>query len=81
MNLTSGKPYRGVNVDHLEVVTNAVNTLRGTGPAATNARKTSCKWGHNLNDAYLSAKGYRNCKTCQSDRNRQRYLPKESKPC
>lgn len=37
-----------VNPEHLEVVTDRVNILRGTGTAARNARKTHCKRGHPL---------------------------------
>lgn len=35
-----------VNPDHLEPVTQQVNNLRGTSPAARNAAKTHCKNGH-----------------------------------
>ncbi len=52
-----------VNPDHLEPVTNRQNTLRGIGPTAVNARKTECKRGHSLADAYVS-KGMRYCRTC-----------------
>ncbi len=37
-----------VNPDHLEAVTQRVNTHRGTGPVAVNAAKTHCKRGHEL---------------------------------
>jgi len=37
---------RCVNPAHLEAVTQRVNTLRGTGPTAVNARATHCKQGH-----------------------------------
>lgn len=35
-----------VNPDHLEVVSQRQNILRGTAPVVENARKTHCKWGH-----------------------------------
>lgn len=37
---------RCVNPDHLEVVPNKENILRGDSPTAINARKTHCKHGH-----------------------------------
>jgi hypothetical protein len=37
-----------VNPDHLELVTNAENVLRGEGHSAENARKTTCLRGHDL---------------------------------
>ncbi len=54
-----------VNPDHMEVVTSRVNTMRGEGPTAHNARKTHCKHGHLFNEANT---GYyrtqRVCKAC-----------------
>lgn len=35
-----------VNPKHLEQVTSGINTLRGFGPPANNARKTHCPKGH-----------------------------------
>jgi hypothetical protein len=57
---------RCVNPDHLEAVTGRINTLRGIGPTAQNARKTQCPAGH----AYASfgeidARGYRCCSECK----------------
>lgn len=52
-----------VNPDHLEVVSNKTNTLRGIGPTAVNAKKSVCKRGHSLDDAYV-CKGLRYCRTC-----------------
>jgi HNH endonuclease len=52
--------------DHLEAVPSGVNTLRGEGAAARNARKTHCKHGHPFDEAntrYLPS-GYRECKMC-----------------
>jgi hypothetical protein len=37
-----------VRIDHLEVVTNRENTLRGNNLCAQNARKTHCSNGHPL---------------------------------
>ena len=57
-----------VNVDHLEVVTNKENVLRGEGRTAINARKTICKRGHSLSgdNLYINSSGYRNCRQCKS---------------
>ena len=66
---------RCVNPDHLEVVTPAVNYLRGDAPEAINAKKRGqayCLRGHELtaDNIYLapSVKGraqVRNCKQCR----------------
>lgn len=56
-----------VNPDHMEVVTQQVNILRGTSKSALNAVKTHCKRGHPLSgpNLYINPKGQRNCKTCR----------------
>ncbi len=60
-----------VNPEHLEEVSMAVNILRGTSPAALNARKTHCKRGHKLSgiNIYWRHKPRggveRECKKCQ----------------
>lgn len=61
---------RCVNPDHLEVVTNRVNVLRGIGRSATNARKTQCKYGHAFTreNTWRDARGKRQCRTCWHDR-------------
>lgn len=55
-----------VNTDHLEPVTGAVNTLRGEGFSAVNARKTHCPEGHPLTGKNLvfGTRGSRQCRTC-----------------
>lgn len=56
-----------VNPDHIELVTHRVNTLRGTSPAALNARKTRCIRGHGFtpeNTEYRRS-GERRCRTCR----------------
>ncbi len=63
-----------VNPAHLELVTVRENVLRGHGPAAVNAAKTTCKRGHplagdNLRPLHLPV-GHRRehsriCRTCQ----------------
>lgn len=37
-----------VNPDHLEAVTQRINSLRGLGASGINARKTHCDYGHSL---------------------------------
>lgn len=59
------------NPDHLEAVTGLVNTLRGQGPTAINARKTECKRGHKLPET-RNARGSRECLECRRERSRRR---------
>lgn len=54
-----------VNPGHLEPVTNRVNVLRGEN---ANARKTHCKRGHPLDEAYIPKNGSRQCRACQAVR-------------
>lgn len=63
-----------VNPDHLEAVTVRVNTLRGVGIVAVNARKTHCKYGHKFTPAntYVKANGGRVCRACAADYQRRR---------
>lgn len=62
-----------VRPDHLEPVTARENMIRGFGPAANNARKTSCQNGHplsgnNLRIGRLSRGGLsRVCKKCHAE--------------
>lgn len=55
-----------VNPAHIDIVTAQENTLRGTGFAATNAKKTHCQNGHKLTGANLviTSAGSRQCKIC-----------------
>jgi hypothetical protein len=69
---------RCVNPFHLEAVTNRENCLRGEGPTAVAARKTSCVHGHPYSPENTyhrkSAYGFdaRKCLTCIRARNRKR---------
>lgn len=59
-----------VRPDHFELVTHKINTLRGTGPSAANARKTHCLHGHEFtkeNTLLESYRGslHRRCLTCR----------------
>lgn len=64
-----------VNPEHLEVVTNKVNILRGVGAPAKNAVKTHCMRGHEFTGAntYSNGVGWRKCRTCQREHNREHY--------
>ena len=65
-----------VNPDHLEPVTQRVNSLRGVGAAAQQARKTHCKYGHEYTSEntqlYINQHGNvsRQCKVCGYRRDR-----------
>lgn len=53
------------NPEHLEPVTQRENVLRGVGPTAINAAKTTCIHGHSLADAYINpSSGSRMCRAC-----------------
>lgn len=69
---------RCVNPDHLKVVTQRINLLNGKGPAAINARKTSCNRGHELtfDNVYVYPNGKRKCIVCRDDYRRRYYLKK-----
>lgn len=64
------KNTKCVNPDHLEVVTNEENVMRGSGVFAKNAVKTHCDRGHDLKEhgyAFKAPTGktWRRCKACQ----------------
>lgn len=68
---------RCVRPDHMEVVTNEVNSLRGAGVAALNARITHCHRGHPFSgdNLYLAKRGdrlKRVCRACQNERSRKK---------
>lgn len=56
---------RCINPEHLEAVTQQVNTLRGKGFAAQNAVKTHCPEGHEYTGENTNVHaGSRSCKIC-----------------
>ena len=58
-----------VRPDHLEAVTRRENMLRGTSPAAQQARQTHCKRGHVLaGDNVYVWNQERHCRTCRAMR-------------
>jgi hypothetical protein len=73
---------RCVNPDHLEPVTPRVNQLRGTGPAARNARKTHCSKGHLFAGQSLYLRpdtGNRQCLICKHEYWKEWYAKKKEK--
>lgn len=58
------------NPEHNEPVTRAVNTMRGDGACAQNARKTECKHGHpfDAKNTGRTKEGWRYCRACCRDR-------------
>jgi hypothetical protein len=61
------------NPNHLELVTNKENVLRGIGVTAINAAKTHCHMGHLLAGGNLIENANRrNCRTCKNERQRER---------
>ena len=60
-----------VNPAHLEPVTPKVNTLRGIGFVAMNAKKTHCPHGHEYTPKNtIVYKGGRFCRACKNERDR-----------
>ena len=65
-----------VRPDHMEPVTNRINTLRGNAPAIAGARersKTHCKRGHPYDEENTSVEGNgsRKCRACRRDQSRE----------
>lgn len=58
-----------VNPEHLEVVTNKENVLRGIGVSAINKRKTKCINGHDFTkkNTLITKSGKRQCRKCRHD--------------
>jgi len=59
-----------VNVDHMELVTNRINILRGQTIMAANAAKTHCSRGHEFtaDNTYINpTSGSRHCRICIKD--------------
>lgn len=57
-----------VNPEHMEVVTQRENVLRGLTIPAINSKKTQCVHGHSYtpqNTFYRKVSGKRECRTCQ----------------
>jgi len=62
-----------VNPAHMDPVPHKVNTLRGVGPTAANAKKTHCPHGHPYDEANtFHTRWGRQCATCRRERNAAR---------
>lgn len=58
-----------VNPDHLEVVTERTNAVRGDGPTGINARKTHCIHGHEFTiENTYNENGNRKCRACRREK-------------
>ena len=70
-----------VNPQHLEAVTQQVNTLRGVSLQSQNAKKVFCVNGHPFSseNTTVNAKG-RTCKACQREYTRKYRAKKEGCP-
>lgn len=65
-----------VNPAHLEAVPSRVNTLRGIGPSAVNAKKQWCRRGHSLVGSNVRFKRQgreRICRLCQIEQAKARF--------
>lgn len=58
-----------VNPTHLEPVTSRVNSLRGVGVGAVNAKKTHCPKGHEYTpeNTYSYKPTFRQCRICHNE--------------
>lgn len=73
-----------VNPEHLELVTQRVNILRGNGASAKNPMKTQCPYGHVYDEANTNLQFYRGrvkrrCRNCHRQKERVRYQRKIQK--
>jgi hypothetical protein len=73
---------RCVNPDHLEAVTNKINILRGTSPAAFAAARNCCIHGHEytFENTYFYKDGSRACRKCNCEYQRRRNAQKPKSP-
>lgn len=67
------------NPAHLEPVTHRVNMMRGRGVGSENAAKTHCVNGHEYTpeNTYVGSNGWRQCRTCNRERQRR---PRKTEP-
>ena len=61
-----------VNPHHLEAVSHQENTLRGSSPAAEQARRATCIQGHPFD--LVDRSGRRRCSICDRAKEERRYL-------
>lgn len=72
-----------VRPDHLEVVDNRTNQLRGNSPSGVHARQTHCMHGHEFTaeNTYRRKNGSRECRQCRRRIRRNHYLKHEVGAC
>jgi hypothetical protein len=65
---------------HVEAVPHRTNILRGLSPAAQNAQKEECRYGHSLSNGnlYLRRDGKRSCRLCKSRLSREHWQRKKA---
>ena len=63
-----------VNPDHMEVVTNRENSMRGISPSIRIHKSGRCAKGHIMTpeNTYIYKKGWRECRECQRISHKQR---------
>ena len=66
-----------VNPEHLEQVTNRVNTLRGASPKVVTYRTGICQRGHSMSDAIRKPDGKRTCRKCENERQMRYYYARK----
>jgi hypothetical protein len=72
---------RCVNPEHLEPVTSDENNRRSLSPSSLNTTKTHCPKGHPYagRNLYIGPNGNRQCRTCNSERNRDAYQARKQR--
>ena len=66
-----------VNPNHLQIVTNKENVLRGNGISAKNSKKTHCPKGHELTpENTYCYRNTRSCKKCRCEIGKKSRLKK-----
>jgi hypothetical protein len=69
-----------VNPVHIDPVTPQINSLRGEGPQAINAKKTHCINGHEFtpeNTYFYGVTNMRACRQCRREGEKRRYVPSQ----
>lgn len=67
-----------VNPEHLELVTNRENSIRGEAPTIITYRTGVCQKGHSMFNAIVKPGGARTCRTCENDRQMRYYFARKA---
>ena len=59
------------NPIHLRAVTHRENILSGMAPTIVASRQNLCMKGHELSNDLVGTRGFRRCRTCNTERKRQ----------